>query len=334
MRQGTDKIAPMLSVLLSLLACDPGETPVAPGTITTVMGTGDMGYNGGGGEAVDTWLYLPTTVSLALDGVPLVVDFNNMLIRELRDGKAITVAGNALHEYSVPGNAALDSPLENPFDARYGSDGLLYILPNHENRLLRVNREGVIEVIAGTGDEGYSGDGGDCLFATFGQPGSFDIDADGVIWVADTLNYALRRVGADGIVTTVVSDLGQPQRVRVFDGAVYVTDELLGAIIRYDPISAEVTTELEGLSIPWGVEFTADGTMYVADSGNNQVLKVSRGDVEVVAGTGEGGFSGDGGLAVDAELDWPADIAITSAGEIYIADMRNARVRMISAPAD
>lgn len=313
-----------------LVGCPPAAIdPCANGNICTVMGTGQMGYNGGGNDALDTWLYLPTTVEIAPDGAVLVVDFNNNVLRELRDGLAVTVAGNGFHEYAIPGANALASPLENPIDARYGPDGMLYILSPHESRLIRVDDAGIIEVVAGTGDEGYTGDGGDALLATFGQPCGFDIDTEGAIWIADTLNGSLRRVAPGGGVSTVLTGLGLPQRVRVQDGGVYVTDTVAGTIVYYDPERGTSDTVVDGLSTPWGFEIGPGGQFYVADSGASQVVRVDSDTREIIAGTGEAGFSGDEGPATEAQLAWPSDVAFGPDGELYISDMQNARVRRV-----
>lgn len=297
------------------------------------MGTGVSGYNGGGTVATETWLYLPITVEFAPDGAPLIVDYNNNVIREIRDGIAVTVAGNSLHDYSVFGAEALDSPLENPIDAQYGPDGLLYILPSHESRLIRVDEAGQMELVFGTGDEGYTGDGGPALLATFAQPSAFDIDDDGVVWVADTLNGALRRIGTDGVVSTALAGLEAPQRVRAYGAEVFVTDTLAGTILRYDPATTLSEVAIDGLATPWGFEVGPDGAWYVADSGNAQVLRVVDGVREAIAGTGEAGFGGDEGPATGAMLHWPSDVAIGDSGEVFITDMQNARVRVISAKA-
>lgn len=318
----------MAVVFFLLWGCDEVVDPCAGGHICTVIGTGDAGLNGQGLPAEETWLYLPTTVELAPSGAPLVVDYNNMLVRELRDGKMETIAGNGLHEFATPGAKATESALENPFDAKYGPDGLLYILPSHESRLLRVNAGGVIEVVAGTGEEGYAGDGLAPVEATFYQPNSFDIDSEGVIWIADTLNGALRRAGTE--VSTVLSGLGNPQRVRVYDGGVYITDTYGGTVLRYDEKQGTTETVVDGLTYPWGVEIAENGVLYVADSGTSRILRVEGEQSTVVAGTGESGFSGDEGPADQAQLNWPTDVAIGAEGEIYIADMQNARIRLIS----
>lgn len=328
-RTAASTFATAIFVLVS--GCTPDPDPCAEaGNICTVMGTGDMGYNGGGLPAIETWLYLPITVEFTPDGTPLIVDYNNNVIRELRDTQAVTVAGIGFHDYSVLGGDALESPLENPIDARYGPDGLLYILPAHESRLLRVGDTNKIEVVVGTGDEGYTGDGGPATLATFGQPSSFDIDDSGTIWIADTKNGALRRIGTDGVVTTALSGLGAPQRVRAEGDSIFVCDPLSSTIIRYQPTTAASEVVLDELLAPWGFEVGPDGSWYVADSGNAQILRIRDGEREVFAGTGEAGFSGDEGPATEAMLSWPSDIAIDDAGSVYITDMQNARVRKIA----
>jgi len=287
-----------------------------------VAGTGDLGFNGEGLPAPLAWLYLPSAVLLDAAGRLLIVDYNNMRVRRIEEGRLVTLVGQGGHAYSTPGVDALASDLENPVDAAYGPDGLLYVLPAHESRLIQVDTSGLIQLVVGTGEEGYTGDGGPALEATFYQPQGFCFDGQGAIWIADTLNGAIRRV-ADGVVDTVLTGLGGPQRVRCGHGRVLATDTFSGSIIEFDEQSLQYDVVAEGLSYPWAAVPTAAGWI-AASSGSHEIWDQDG----VVAGTGEAGFSGDGGPALDAQLSWPADVCPVDGG-FYVADMQNARVRFV-----
>ncbi len=269
-----------------------------------------------------SWLYLPSAVLLDPDGRLVIVDYNNMRVRRLDDGLLTTLVGSGGHEFSTPGADALATDLENPVDAAYGPDGLLYVLPAHESRLIQVDTSGLIQVVVGTGEEGYTGDGGPALEATLDQAQGFCFDSTGAIWIADTLNGAIRRV-VDGTIETVLEGLGGPQRVRCGHGRVLATDTFSGRIIEFSEESLEFAVIAEGLSYPWSAVPTADGWI-AASSGSHEILDQDG----VLAGTSEGGSSGDGGPALDAQLSWPADILPVDGG-FYVADMQNARVRFV-----
>ncbi len=292
------------------------------------MGTGDVGFNGDGLAPAESWLYLPTAVLLGPAGELTVVDYNNMRVRAVSERRLVTLVGNGEHNFSVAGAAALESPLENPVDAAYGPDGLLYVLPAHESRLVRLDASGRVEVFVGTGVEGYGGDGGPAIDATFYQPQGFCFDGTGAVWIADTLNGAIRRVDAAGIVRTVLDGLGGPQRVRCGEGRVLATDTFAGRVIAFGEDTLEASTVAGGFTYPWSA-VPHDGGVVVADSGANQVVWVDgAGRPSVVAGTGQPGPLGDGGAATDAELDWPADVRVVG-DDLYLADMQNARVRVV-----
>lgn len=317
----------MALVLALLVGCAAPRCGV--GEVCTVAGTGQSGWNGEGLAAVDSWLYLPTGLARAPDGRVCVVDFNNLRVRCLEAGRLVTVAGNGAHEYSVPGAPLRESPLENPMDAEWSADGRLTILAVHESRVIQADEAGRVTVIAGTGEEGYAGDGGPALEADFAQPCGFTWAADGSLWIADTLNGAVRRVGPDGVVQTVLGGLDGVQRVRPGEGdEVLVTDTFGGRVLAVGP-EGEMRVLGEGLSYPWSARLGPDGAVYVAASGTHQVVRLVDGAAEVLVGTGTPGDGGDDGPALEAELSWPADVLVTDDGLLWVADMQNGKVRTV-----
>ncbi len=349
-------------LLLLLFACTgaPEEEgcPEAPGTVCRVAGTGDLGFNGEGLPALESWLYFPSAVRAHPDGRLVIVDFNNMRVRALDpDGTLATIVGNGDHAWSTPGATALDTALENPIDAVWAPDGTAYLLPLHEARVLHMRADGVVVPCAGTGDVGYAGDGGDATLATMSEAAGLAVGPDGALYVADTQNNAIRVV-RDGLIDTLAGggDAGfvdaagaearfsGPQRLVVGDGVLYVADANNHAVRAVDLATGAVTTvagtgtrgydgdggpaTAAALSYPYGVNVGPDGALWIADSGNNVVRRVVDGVIDTVAGTGEEGLAGDGGPALDATFAFPAHV-LAKDGDLYVADLKNGVVRVV-----
>ncbi|MDP2313886.1 MAG: hypothetical protein Q8P41_13345 [Pseudomonadota bacterium] len=332
--------------------------PDTPGTVCRAVGTGVLGYNGDGLDALDSWLYFPSAVRTHPDGRLVVVDFNNMRVRAVEaDGTLVTLVGTGEHAWSTPGADALETALENPIDAAFGPDGALYILPLHEARVLHVAPNGAVTPCAGSGEVGYEGDGGDATAARISESSGMTVDDAGRLYVADTQNNVIRVV-EDGLIRTLAGahDAGfvdgaaadarfsGPQRIAVDDGVLYVADANNHAIRAVDIATGAVTT-LAGtgargyagdggpaaaaqLMYPYGVNVGSDGAVFIADSGNNVVRRVVDGVIDTVAGTGVEGFTGDDGPALDATFAFPAHV-LERDGDLYVADMKNGAVRVV-----
>ena len=251
-----------LLVLASLVGC----TPVCEdGRICVIAGTGDLGFTGEALDARDSRLASPTSVLTDPEGRVVVVDYSNMRLRRLEDdGTLVTIAGNGVHAYSEPGLDALDSPLENPVDAAWGPDGQLYILPQHEGRLVRLDEAGRIERVVATGVLADGGDGGDALDATLGYTAGLAFAPDGTLFVSDNTFSRVRRVALDGTIDTI---LGTGEGGMGTPG--------------FGPDTAILGPE----------RLVVDGErLLVADAGNHRVLAVDLAtlDVTLLAGNGEG----------------------------------------------
>lgn len=347
---------PLLPLLLAgLAACGPDPRCADPGVICTLAGIpGLQGYNGEHLPARGTMLYFPSSLALDPEGRLTVDDFNNMRIRRLEGGILTTIAGNGVHAYATPGALALDSAMENPVDIAWDETGALVIAELHAARVLRVDEDGRLVVIAGTGDPGFAGDGGPATDATLSQAGGIAITAEGELVVADTDNHCLRHVDASGTITSLVGDglpaqdpahLDRPQKVRVLGRQAWVADTNNNRIQRVDlDTGAVVTVAGTGapgdtgdggpataatLNQPYGVHPDPDGGLWIADTGNHRVRYVHPdGTLETVAGTGVEGFAGDEGPATEAALDFPIDV-LRDGDTLYIADMLNGTVREI-----
>jgi RHS repeat-associated protein len=322
---------------------------------------------GDSGPAVNARLYYPTGIASGPDGSIYIADLNNDRIRRVGpDGIITTVAGTGTRGFSGDGGPATEAELFGPRGAAVGPDGSVFIADTGNNRIRRVGPDGTITTVAGTGTNGYSGDGGPATEAQLYGPSDVAIGADGSIYIADTITDRIRYVGPDGIITTVAGngetygDLGDggpatdarlylPHGVAVApDGSIYIADTQNDRIrhVRPDGIITTVAgtgtrgysgnggpaTEAQ-LNLPSGVAVGSNGSLLVADTQNDRVRRVGPdGIITLVAGIGTGGFSGDGGPPTEAELYDPYDVAIGPDGTLYIADRNNNRIRSIETP--
>jgi YD repeat-containing protein len=280
------------------------------GVITTVAGSSSVeGFGGDGGPATQARLNAPTDVELAPDGSYAIADFRNFRIRRVtRDGIITTVAGTGLQGFSGDGGPATQARLNFAADIALAPDGTLYIADSLNHRIRRVGPDGIITTVAGTGVAGFSGDGGPAAGAQLSRPGGVALGADGSLYIADTSNRRIRRVGTNGVMTTVAG-------TGVFgsggDGG---------------PASQA------SLGFPSRLAVGPDGSVYVSDS--NRVRRITaEGVITALAGTGVAGFGGDGGAATQAVLfQSDGGLAVAPDGSVYITDAINNRIRPVGPP--
>jgi RHS repeat-associated protein len=226
-------------------------------------------------------------------------------------GDITTVAGSGYDGYSGDNGPAISAGLNYPLGASIDSSGNLYIADDANNRIREVNAAtGKIITVAGNGTAGYAGDGAAATNAKLHNPAGTAIDSSGNIYIADELNNAIRKVTvSSGIITTVA---GNGTQGSGGDGGPATNANL------YHPL---------------GVALDSSGNLYIADASNNRIQEVTSttGIITTIAGTTSGGYSGDGGLAVNAKLCSPSSVALDSQNNIYIADSCNNRVRKITA---
>jgi sugar lactone lactonase YvrE len=252
------------------------------------------------------------------------------------------------HEgFSGDGGWATDALLDSPSGVCTDASGNLYIVDTANQRIRRVVGH-VITTVAGNGNAGLSGDGGPASSASLHfvyccgfnrHTGNCAVDRAGNLYIPDTENDRIRKVGTDGTITTVAL-VRWPYSVAVDDEFIlYIGGE--NGVVKVDS-SGSSTTVASGLNVPAGVAVDRAGNVYIADSFNHRVRKVEPdGASEVVAGSGDpvfdpvkgyyfvGGYSGDGGPATTARLNFPWGVAVDAAGNIYIADSVNDRIRKV-----
>jgi sugar lactone lactonase YvrE len=357
----TLKVIPVLVVgVVFPVAAD---TPVA--IIQTVAGNGTSGFSGDNGAAAKASLSEPFGVAVDTVGNLYIADTSNHRIRKVdTSGVITTVAGNGTEGFSGDGGAATSATLNTPIGVAVDAAGNLYIADAFNNRIRKVNAAGVITTVAGNGDARFSGDHGVATSASLSAPFGVAVDKAGSFYIADTSNHRVRKVDTSGMITTVAGNgtegfsgdggaatrasLNFPTGVTVDRaGNLFITDQSNHRIRKVTTGGAITTVAGNGdagfsgdhaaatsasLNLPIGTAVDAAGTLYIADTSNHRIRRVSAdGMVSSVAGNGIGGFSGDGSAATRASLNSPSGVAGDSAGNLYIADSFNNRIRRLNA---
>jgi sugar lactone lactonase YvrE len=308
------------------------------GVITTVAGTGDLGD---GGPARDALLTVPGDVAYA-PGRLYVADYGNRRVRriDLASGRIETVAGGG--RATGDGIPATEAELLLPEGIALDAEENLYIADNLASRVLKVERAtGRLSAVAGTGTPGYSGDGGPAVAAQLSVPGAVAVGPDGVIYIADFGNRCIRVVDPKSGTISTLS--GHPVLSGLPVVSLAATAEGLYWLSAGDPAVYRLATgtripERLPVALPdradeaYLLDFTLGrDEVLVADTMEHRILRrdLKTGVVSVVAGSGEQGFTGDGGAALSASLFQPGGVAVDEAGSVYIADSKNHRVRKV-----
>jgi DNA-binding beta-propeller fold protein YncE len=290
-----------IKTLAALFASPPR---MAAEAVSTVIGTGSPGYS-------DRQVNNPYGLVIGPDGALYFCDLDNQRIRrlDLTTRRTLTVAGNGQRAYAGDGGPAIEASLNMPHEIQFDSAGHLYIAERDNHVIRKVDaKTSIISTFAGTGRPGFSGDGGAASLAALRQPHSIAVDPGRrFLLICDIGNHRIRRVElATGVIDTYA---GTGERQPAPDGA---------------PLKG---TPLNG---PRTIAFDAAGDLYVALREGNAIYRVDRqsSTLRHVAGTGEQGFSGDGGLARLARLAGPKGLA-WSRGSLYVVDTENHVIRTI-----
>ena len=290
------------------------------GIIRTVAGNGVFGSSGDDGPATNASMRTPFGLAVDAVGNLFIADTNSYRIRKVdTNGIITTVAGNGISGYSGDGVAATNTRLNGAYGVAVDSSGNLFIADTVNNRVRKVDTNGIITTVAGKGPigfGGYSGDGGPATNASLSFPMGVAVDAFGNLFIANRFNQRIRKVDTNGIITTVAGNstntgVGYPGYVGGYSG---------------DGGPATNASLFE----PSGVIVDASGNLFIADKVNQCIRKVdANGIITTVAGKGKVGYFGDGGSATNARLNAPFGVTLDVAGNLFIADSYNNRIRKV-----
>lgn len=331
------RMSAKLIFLLSVAGCFGTLAYASEGIITTVAGKIDIDpvnddistfFSGDGGLAINAQLNQPEDVAVDNRGNIYIVDWGNSRIRKVDiAGNISTIAGSddwRATDWLSNGssNSATSISIGLPSSIIVNDKDEVYISDEDNHRIYQILIDGTINVIAGSGttDGGFSGDGGLAIHAQLGYPSGLAIDNNGNLYVADSRNHRVRKIDTSGIISTVA---GNGSEGFSGDGGLAINAQL---------------------DWPNDIAFDKNGNLYIADSGNNRVRKVdlTSNTISTVAGNGAtdgiidtwdgedtGGFSGDGGLAIHAQFNYPTSIAFDKDNNLYISDLFNNRIRRV-----
>ena len=330
---------------------------VSPGgTITTVAGNGGCCYSGDNGSATSAQLGRVLALTADPSG-NLYVGVSPVRIRKVStSGIITTIAGDGTTGFSGDNGPATEAQFNYPAGLAVDASGNLFVADSSNNRIRRISTDSIVTTVAGTGALGNTGDNGPATEAQLQFPHSVALDPAGHLYIGA---YSVRRIASDGTISTVTGtggtgfdeDSGAATGTVPVDAAGVAVDgsgnlyvaEVFNRRIRR--VSAGKIRTIAGggtglggpapltmLQAPVGVEKDSAGNLYFSDTACACVYKVSAaGVLSVLAGTGADGYSGDNGPATSAQLYGPAGLAVNGAGDLYVADTVNSRVRKIAA---
>lgn len=314
---------------------------LSTGFATTICGTGARSFNGDGLQGTATFVDLPSSVIWDPGtGNVIFSDQANFRIRVLEpNGEVHTIAGDGTATYGGDGGPAANAQLSSPRGQSAppagritrAANGDIIIADTGNHVVRRIDGAGVISLVAGTpGEAGYEGDGGPATSAKLNTPSDVAVAADGTIYVADTMNHVVRAITTDGNIDTIAGT-----GVRGYSGDGGPADEAQ-------------------LDRPYGLTVAADGSIYVADTHNHRIRRITTqppvidddddddqfeiipctgvaGSICTYAGTGDKGLNGDGRDRRESIMYWPIDIEFAPDGRQIVLDWNNHLVREILA---
>lgn len=301
-------VALVAASVAPLVAAPPATAAVGTDPITTVAGTGVAGVDGDTFSAAQAQLRFPIDVAVGTAGDFYLADYSARRVRRVdASGVITTVAGTGQRGDAGDGGPAAGATFRTVTGVAVDAGGNLYIADADAGRVRKVDRSGIITTVAGDGTLGDGGDGGPATQAELLFPSGLSVGPAGELYIAGG-DDRVRTVDRAGIITTVAG-----------------TGEVTGSYTASGPATQ---VELD----PADVVADARGNLFIADRAYSAVRKMDpAGTITTVAGTGAGGYSGDGGAATRAMLNGPVSVALDGAGNLYIADFANSRVRKVDA---
>ncbi|MGH9691546.1 MAG: hypothetical protein ACRD4C_10765 [Candidatus Acidiferrales bacterium] len=295
-------------------------------------------------ESVASGLVNPFGVAVDGSGNVYIADTDNQRIQvvnrgtspitianvTIQPGNIATVAGNGTAGYTGDGGPATNAELYDPFGVAVDAAGNIYIADLYNFRVRKVNVSGIISTVAGNGIETYSGDNGPATSAGV-QPYALAVDAKGILYIADAANARIRAVNTGSSAVTLANVTIQPDNIATIAG-----DGNYG-------VSTNGTAAGAEFADPYGIAVDSNGNAYVCDTYNRSIrvvntgtspitvagVTIQPGNIATVAGNGNYGFRGDGNSATSAEFADPDGVAVDRAGNIYVSDTENERIRMV-----
>jgi uncharacterized protein (TIGR03437 family) len=332
--------------------------------ITTVAGNGGVGLEGDGGPALEARLMEPTAIAIDKQGNLYVADAAGHVVRRiLTDGKMERFAGTGVSGFGGDGGPAVAARLQGPSGIAINAQGEVFIADRDNHRIRKINKQGVISTVAGTGVAGFSGDLQAAVSAKLSSPASVAVDVFSNILIADTGNHRVRRISADGKIATIAgngeqgySGDGFSALLAKFDTPIAVASDVTGVVYIADGKNYRIRRVLQDgtvrtvigsgvkgnqdvacpalsakLDFPLSLAVDPLGRILVSDSSGNRVERLdSDCTLRPVAGDGQAGFFGDGGLAQTARFSQPMGMAAAPNGDVYVADAVNHRVRRLT----
>ena len=315
----------LLSCVVFCMSCalsQGADEPAKPGTMTTLAGTGKKGYTGDGGPANAAQLNEPFHCEVDGRGNLYVAESGNHCIRKvnLKTGVITTVAGTGKKGYTGDGGTATQATFNEPYSVVADRDDNLYITDRLNAVVRRVDgKTGIITTIAGTGQKGSSGDGGKGAAAQLREPNDAVLDGFGRLLIADVADWRIRRLYLETGSIDTFSGVGKaaiPLKKKIDRSK--TGDEGLAGAATIVGARAVCVDDM--------------GNTYICEREGSAIRKVNkRGTIRTIAGTGEWGYSGDGGDAKQAVFAGPKGIRCDAAGNIYVVDCENHCVRRIDA---
>lgn len=278
------------------------------GIITTVAGTGVLGYNGDNIPAASAQLNIPGAVKFDSRGNLYICEGQGNRIRKVNMITNIitTYAGTGVAGYSGDSGLATAAMVNDPQDICFDKLGNLYIADWGNERIRKIDTLGIITTIAGVGFAGYSGDGSLADTSKIGSIVGMCFDNSGNLYLADNSNSRIFKINTSGIISTFAG---------TSTGFLYNGDNILATTANIDPVR---------------ITFDDTGNLFIAENQNHRVRKVDTfGIIHTVAGNGIAGSSGEGGQAIDVELNYPTGVAFDYCGNLYVPESGNKRVSKV-----